>query len=424
MPAMQEASLGRRKYSPMITQTENMWTYLAQQVLNIMHFCLTDVPNAEALLTTCLVAVPTPVPVLKHIFGVTHNDSLVQDSDIRQSFSVYEYCRFCKETDRKWRNLTRIITYNITQGDVCYFMTCNTKEIGKCQQLNLTKQKNQTVFEKRLCSRVPSTCTSVNNTMSCNHTVIAASHLNHVKLPTGWLFSCGNITFTYIPANISGGLCALTRLGLMMFPLHPAISRNKRSTFESVGLSPDCDSHVHLLSEAEVLALTLSLVGVWGLSAGGYTSLIKLACLVVKGLNHTSQALEELLLDSKVIRKATLQNRAAIDYLLLKHNLGCNAVEGMCCFNLSDHSRSIESHIRGLRDLISQVSQEQTGNWWDWLFSWIPDIGGTLRYAFACICIILAIIIACCCCIQCIPNLVLIFRRFQRPPPLPVGYGR
>ncbi|XP_069465692.1 1-acyl-sn-glycerol-3-phosphate acyltransferase beta isoform X1 [Ambystoma mexicanum] len=32
MPAMQEASLGRRKYSPMITQTENMWTYLAQQV--------------------------------------------------------------------------------------------------------------------------------------------------------------------------------------------------------------------------------------------------------------------------------------------------------------------------------------------------------------------------------------------------------
>ncbi|XP_069480546.1 uncharacterized protein [Ambystoma mexicanum] len=345
MPAMQEASLGRRKYSPMITQTENMWKYLAQQVLNITHFCLTDVPNAEALLTTCLVAVPTPVPVLKHIFGVTHNDSLVQDSDIRQSFSVYEYCRFCKETDRKWRNLTRIITYNITQGDVCYFMTCDAKEIGKCQQLNLTKQKNQTVFEKRLCSRVPSTCTSVNNTMSCNHTVIAASHLNHVKLPTGWLFSCGNITYTYIPANISGGPCALTRLGLMMFPLHLAISRNKRSTFESVGLSPDCDSHVHLLSEAEVLALTLSLVGVWGLSAGGYKSLIKLACLVVKGLNHTSQALEELLLDSKVIRKATLQNRAAVDYLLLKHNLGCNAVEGMCCFNLSDHSRSIESHI-------------------------------------------------------------------------------
>ncbi|XP_069510514.1 peroxisomal membrane protein PMP34 isoform X6 [Ambystoma mexicanum] len=120
MPAVQETFVGSRKHSPMITQEENMWIYLAQQVLNISHFCLTDVPNAEALLTTCLGAVPTPVPVLKHIFGVTH-DSLVQDSDIGQSFSVYEYCRFCQETDKKWRNLTRVITYNITQGDVCLY---------------------------------------------------------------------------------------------------------------------------------------------------------------------------------------------------------------------------------------------------------------------------------------------------------------
>ncbi|XP_069505997.1 uncharacterized protein [Ambystoma mexicanum] len=275
MPAVQEPFVGRRKHSHMITQEENMWIYLAQQVLNISHFCLTDVPNAEALFTTCLVAVPTPVPVLKHIFCVTHNDSLVQDSDIRQSFSVYEYCKFCQETDKKWRNLTRVITYNITQGDVCYIMTCKAQEIGKCRQIELTNQRNQTMFERRLCSRVSRKCTSVNNTMSCNHTVITASHLNHVKLPTGWLFSCGNITYIYIPANISGGPCALTRLGLMMFPLHSVITRGKRSTFESVGLSPDCDSHLHLLSEAEVLALTLSVVGVWGLAAGGYKSLMK-----------------------------------------------------------------------------------------------------------------------------------------------------
>ncbi|XP_069479560.1 uncharacterized protein [Ambystoma mexicanum] len=237
MPVVQEPFVGRRKHSPMITQEENMCIYLAQQVLNISHFCLSDVPNAEALLTTCLVAVPTPVLVLKHIFGVTHNDSLVQDSDIRQSFSVYEYCRFCQETDKKWRNLTRVITYNVTQGDVCYIMTCKAQEIGKCRQIELTDQYNHTTFERRLCSRMSRKCTSVNNTMSCNHTVITASHLNHVKLPPGWLFSCGNITYTYIPANISGGPCALTRLGLMMFPLHSAITRGKRSTFESMGLT-------------------------------------------------------------------------------------------------------------------------------------------------------------------------------------------
>ena len=33
---------------------------------------------------------------------------------------------------------------------------------------------------------------------------------------------------------------------------------------------------------------------------------------------------------------AVLQNRATIDYLLLKQHMGCKQFPGMCSFNLSD----------------------------------------------------------------------------------------
>ncbi|PKU36455.1 endogenous retrovirus group k member 18 pol [Limosa lapponica baueri] len=35
------------------------------------------------------------------------------------------------------------------------------------------------------------------------------------------------------------------------------------------------------------------------------------------------------------VREATLENRAAIDYLLLRPNPGCEEFKGMCCCNLS-----------------------------------------------------------------------------------------
>lgn len=57
-------------------------------------------------------------------------------------------------------------------------------------------------------------------------------------------------------------------------------------------------------------------------------------------------------------RKAILQNRAAIDYLLLKHDHGCSDFDGMCCFNLSDHSNSIQPHIEALNKLAKDVKQD------------------------------------------------------------------
>ncbi|KFV02780.1 hypothetical protein N339_00016, partial [Pterocles gutturalis] len=39
---------------------------------------------------------------------------------------------------------------------------------------------------------------------------------------------------------------------------------------------------------------------------------------------------------------------AAIDFLLLAQGHGCKDFEGMCCMNLSDHSRSIHAQLSEL----------------------------------------------------------------------------
>jgi len=52
------------------------------------------------------------------------------------------------------------------------------------------------------------------------------------------------------------------------------------------------------------------------------------------------------------IQHAALQNRAAVDYLLLRHNRGCQEFEEMCCFNLSDTSHLVEGRTEDLKHLM------------------------------------------------------------------------
>ncbi|KFQ03053.1 hypothetical protein N330_09857, partial [Leptosomus discolor] len=41
---------------------------------------------------------------------------------------------------------------------------------------------------------------------------------------------------------------------------------------------------------------------------------------------------------------------AAIDYLLLRHNHGCEEFKRMCCFKLLDNSQLIEKKVQNLKD--------------------------------------------------------------------------
>ena len=64
-----------------------------------------------------------------------------------------------------------------------------------------------------------------------------------------------------------------------------------------------------------------------------------------KQTNATPVALSGLLTGVDSVRLATLQNRAAVDFLLLAQGCGCEDFEGMCYMNLPDHSESIFKSI-------------------------------------------------------------------------------
>lgn len=106
----------------------------------------------------------------------------------------------------------------------------------------------------------------------------------------------------------------------------------------------DCRDNVQFWNMAEIVSASFLAPGVG--VAQGLNTLRKLGCWLAKQTNATSRAISDLLLDVDSVRHATLQNRAAIDFLLLAQGHGCEEFEGMCCMNLSDHSCSIHKKIQ------------------------------------------------------------------------------
>lgn len=98
------------------------------------------------------------------------------------------------------------------------------------------------------------------------------------------------------------------------------------------------------------------------------TQLDHMGCWLSKHAQSVSLALSDMLKDINSVRQATLPNRAVIDYLLLAYRHGCEEFEGMCCMNVSDHSRSIHESIQKIKDSINKLG-EITG-------SWIDDMAG------------------------------------------------
>lgn len=92
-------------------------------------------------------------------------------------------------------------------------------------------------------------------------------------------------------------------------------------------------------------------------------------CWVGKQINITSTALDELTTDVDSIHHAVLQNRAAIDFLLLAQGNGCNDFEGMCCMNLSDHSESIHKKLSQLKENTNKLTVVNNP-FNEWLKSW------------------------------------------------------
>ena len=138
-----------------------------------------------------------------------------------------------------------------------------------------------------------------------------------------------------------------------------------------------CDPKLYNWNKPKRVAVSLFLPWVAAAKAIGETN--RLWGWPSRQANTASAALSDLLKDEETTRHASLQNCAAINFLLLAHGYGCQDFEGMCSFNLSSHTTSIHINIQKLHELMKDLKVETTPDWVHYLFGqW-----GLTRWALA-----------------------------------------
>ncbi|XP_048786364.1 uncharacterized protein LOC125686436 [Lagopus muta] len=228
-------------------------------------------------------------------------------------------------------------------------------------------------------------------------------NMNTAKaLPPGIFLICGDRAWAGVPKNIVGGPCYLGKLTLFAPRRAEWMNINRmlsgddrlRDQRSAMILAEDCRDEVQLWTVTANIFASILAPGL--AAAQALKQIERLACWTVKQSNITSQILEEMLEDMDSLRHAVLQNRAAIDFLLLAQGHGCTDFEGMCCFNLSDHSDSIHKQIRWLLNHTQSVSKDHNPID-DWLHSTFPGLSswayGLIKEGLRWLLILLLIII-------------------------------
>lgn len=126
------------------------------------------------------------------------------------------------------------------------------------------------------------------------------------------------------------------------------IYRGKRDTLHEA-FDAGCNDEVVVLNKVQA-----GLLGMFPWMATQYNQLQlgHLACALAKSINETSFAIAALADEMGEIRKSLLQNREAIDYMLLRMGHGCEEFQGTCYFNISDNSQFIESKLKSCITLL------------------------------------------------------------------------
>ncbi|XP_053832584.1 uncharacterized protein LOC128806783 [Vidua macroura] len=197
----------------------------------------------------------------------------------------------------------------------------------------------------------------------CNYTSTIVSRSSSVPrvLPRGVFLICSDRVWAGIPSQIQGGPCSLGQLTtltpnktqILNWKNENKLARKKRSYNQ---FDENCDSKIYNWGKTK--RVTVSIFLPWYAAAKALGELSHLECWLSKQANATSAALSDLLADEEVTRHATLQNRAAIDFLLLAHGHGCEDFEGMCCFNLASKSTSIQANIQRIREQVDNIKTE------------------------------------------------------------------
>ncbi|RMC16456.1 hypothetical protein DUI87_06786 [Hirundo rustica rustica] len=222
-----------------------------------------------------------------------------------------------------------------------------------------------------------------------------------LKLPKRVFMICGDRAWAGIPPLHTGGPCTLGQLSLFthnktsVANWQRKLSRNLAIQKRDLSaIDPDCDHEIVHWSKAKGVAVTIFLP--WVAIAKALGELAHLECWVAKQANLTTDALTNLLGEAETSRQATLQNRAAIDYLLLLHGHRCEEFEGLCCFNLSSKPENIHATIQRMKEMITNIKRE-TGGWLDELFgNWglAGWVSSTLKTLLLCLFILLLTVIS------------------------------
>lgn len=230
------------------------------------------------------------------------------------------------------------------------------------------------------------------------------------RLPAGWFLICGNRAWNGIPARMMGGPCTIGQLSLALphhHPNRPNPVRWKRDITET--LDDTCDDNVRLWNKLEIIFASFFTPGV--AAARAHRNLEKLSCWVVKQANLTSRVLSDLAESMSSVQHAVLQNRMAIDFLLLAHGHGCEDFDGMCCTDLEDKSRSIHEEIKQLIDHSQKIKEDVGLFGLEGLTKWL-GLGGWIKGLLQGLLVILIIVVIGLLCLSC--ALSCIKRMFER----------
>ncbi|RMC14823.1 hypothetical protein DUI87_06999 [Hirundo rustica rustica] len=220
-------------------------------------------------------------------------------------------------------------------------------------------------------------------------------------LPKGTFFICGDRAWAGIPPLHVGGPCTLGRLSLFSPNKTTLANWQRKIASDSAvqkrdlkALEPDCDSEIIHWTKSKGVAVTIFLP--WVAIAKSLGELAHLECWVAKQANLTSEALSNLLNEEEITRQATLQNRAAIDYLLLLHGHRCEEFEGLCCFNLTSRAEDVHAAIQKMKEMVGSLKRE-TEDWLGGLFAnwgisgWVSSI---IKTVLLCLFVLLLIVLA------------------------------
>ncbi|XP_064258597.1 uncharacterized protein LOC135289133 [Passer domesticus] len=320
---------------PVSQPGKNVWEVLAQAA-NLDSICLTHSRPGRPF-SACMIGLPVSEWLIPGHTAIEISQ-VVKDP-------VNEWCA--------WTHLLPVASSEPQELEIFGSMTMNV-----CMKFEIsdTSKPNKTI------DVTPSHEFYRNASAWCNNTMVTdrGSFQVPVQLPRGFFLICGDRIWHGILANAKGGPCSIGKISMLTPDSKMQREQENKEKRSLQHFDENCDDKVYTWSKASRIATAI--FSPQTASRVALTQLDHMGCWLSKHAQSISLALSDMLQDMNSVRQATLQNRAAIDYLLLAHGHGCKEFEGMGCMNLSDHSRSIHENIKKIEDSVKELG-EITGSW-------------------------------------------------------------